>query len=89
ANLGAEQITVIQSKIPNFAGYELPFLDQMMYTLIITMVIIIMVSLTTGKGDDDKKAISLETSTFITGKRFNIASYVLLLILVLLYVIFW
>jgi len=89
ANLGAEQIAVIQSKISNFAGYELPFLDQMMYTLIITMVIIIMVSLTTGKGDDDKKAISLETSTFITGKRFNIASYVLLLILVLLYVIFW
>jgi len=48
-----------------------------------------MVSLTTGKGDDDKKAISLETGTFITGKRFNIASYILLVILVLLYVIFW
>src|SRR6056297_3254526 len=89
ANLDAEQVAVIHTKISNFAGYELPFLDQMMYTLIITMVIIIMVSLTTGKGDDDKKAISLETGTFITGKRFNIASYILLVILVLLYVIFW
>ncbi|MEE4198384.1 MAG: sodium/sugar symporter [Bacteroidales bacterium] len=87
--LDSFQRNVIQAKISSFAGFELPFLDQMMYTLFITMVIIIMVSLTTGVGDDDKKAISLDTATFITGKKFNIASYILMLILVVLYVIFW
>ncbi|HRQ29866.1 MAG TPA: sodium/sugar symporter [Saprospiraceae bacterium] len=68
---------------------EMPFLDQMLYTCFITMVVIWMVSLTTAKYDEDPKAISLEKETFITGKGFNIAAYVILLILGLIYTIFW
>lgn len=68
---------------------EMPFLDQMLYTCFITMVVIWMVSLTTANHDEDPKAISLSKDTFITSKGFNIAAYAILLILGLLYTIFW
>ena len=70
---------------------DLPFMDQMFYTTIITMVIIVGVSLTSGKDgtDDDPKAISLTPEMFRTGRKFNIAAYVILLILVFLYAYFW
>ncbi|WP_321310256.1 sodium/sugar symporter [Marinifilum fragile] len=72
-----------------FLPIEMPFLDQMFYTLIITMAVIVGVSLNTGKGDDNEKAIPLFPETFATGKRFNISAYILLIILVALYAIFW
>ncbi|MBI9066244.1 MAG: sodium/sugar symporter [Salinivirgaceae bacterium] len=72
-----------------FLPIEMPFLDQMLYTLLITMVVIVGVSLSTGKGDDDPKAIALLPETFMTGKKFNISAYVLLIILVVLYAVFW
>lgn len=68
---------------------DLPWMDQMFYTCIMTIVVIMGVSLTTNKGDDDPKGIKLVASMFKTGKAFNIASYVILLILALLYTIFW
>jgi SSS family solute:Na+ symporter len=87
--LSGDQLLNLQNKIAHYEGFTMPFLDQMMYTALITMVIIIMVSLTTGKGDDDAKAIALDSKTFATGKVFNISTYVLMLILTLLYVLFW
>lgn len=72
-----------------FLPIEMPFLDQMLYTFLITMVVIVGVSLTTGEGDDDPKAISLTKETFLTGKNFNISAYVMLLVVVVLYVVFW
>ena len=72
-----------------FLPLEVPFLDQMLYTLLITLVIIFGVSLTTGEGDDNPKGIPLHRETFKTGKRFNISAYVLLIILIVLYVVFW
>ncbi len=68
---------------------DLPWMDQMFYNCIITVVIIMGVSLTTNKNDDDPKGIKLVASMFKTGKAFNIASYIILLILALLYTIFW
>ncbi len=67
----------------------LPFLDQMFYTLIITIVIIAGVSLTTNPEDDDPKAIHLTASTFKTESIFNIGAYVVLIITVFLYALFW
>jgi len=72
-----------------FLPIEMPFLDQMMYTCLITMVVIIMVSLLTAKYDEDPKSIPLPRETFKTGKNFNIAAYAILLILVVLYTVFW
>jgi len=68
---------------------EMPFLDQMLYTFLMTVVIIIGVSLSFGDGDDSPKAIPLFKSTFVTDKVFNIGAYAVLTIVVLLYVIFW
>jgi SSS family solute:Na+ symporter len=68
---------------------DLPWMDQMLYTCIITMVIIMGVSLSTGGEDDDPKGIKLNSSMFKTGKAFNISTYVILLILTFLYTAFW
>ena len=68
---------------------EMPFLDQMFYTCIITMAVITMVSLLTSNYDEDPKAIALPRKTFLTGRNFNIAAYAVMLILVVLYAVFW
>ncbi len=68
---------------------DMPFLDQMLYTCIITIVVIIGVSLGSGQGDDNPKAIPLLKETFITGRTFNISAYIILIILAILYTVFW
>ena len=68
---------------------DLPWMDQMLYTAILTMVVIVGVSLSTGKEPDDAKAIPLVASLFKTGKVFNISAYVILILLAFLYTVFW
>ncbi len=87
-------IVGVLSSIPvamalKFLPLEMPFMDQMLYTLLITIVIIMGVSLTTGKGDDNPKAISLDQETFKTTNSFNIGAYLMLMILAVLYAVFW
>jgi SSS family solute:Na+ symporter len=79
-------VVALLLKIP---AVGLPFLDQMFYTLIITIVIIAGVSLTTNPQDDDPKAIPLTSATFKTGPGFNIGAYVVLIITAVLYAAFW
>jgi len=67
----------------------LPFMDQMLYTFLITLAVIVLVSLSTNKNDDDPKAIILTNKIFITGKAFNASAYAIMTVLVLLYVVFW
>ncbi len=68
---------------------EMPFLDQMLYTCLITVVIILLVSLTTADFDEDPKAIALPKETFKTNRQFNIAAYVVMIILAVIYTVFW
>ncbi len=68
---------------------DLPWMDQMFYTMIITMVIIAGVSLTTSPDVDDPKGIPLTARTFQTDRYFNGGAYGVLLILAALYAIFW
>ena len=68
---------------------ELPFMDQMMYTFAITAVIIGMISLSSNDNDDDPKGFNLTAKLFTTDKVFNIAAYVICLILAVLYTVFW
>ncbi|MEA1898133.1 MAG: sodium/sugar symporter [Bacteroidota bacterium] len=82
----ASIVVALLLKIP---GIGLPWMDQMLYTLLITMVVIVGVSLTYSKDVDDLKGIKLTSETFITGKVFNISAYVILIILVVLYTVFW
>lgn len=68
---------------------ELPFLDQMLYTLLISMVIIAGVSMTTSENDDDPKGIALFAKTFKTDPIYNISAYAILILLAVVYVVFW
>jgi SSS family solute:Na+ symporter len=68
---------------------ELPFLDQMFYTFVLTMGITGMISLSTNENDDDPKGFSLTAKLFTTDKAFNISAYLIGLILAILYTVFW
>lgn len=72
-----------------FLPIDMPFLDQMFYTCILTMVIIIMVSLTSNPSDEDPKGISLPASLFRTDRAFNICAYVICILLVVIYTLLW
>lgn len=68
---------------------DVPFLDQMGYTAILTMIIIAIVSLVDKKGMDDEKGITLSRNLFRTGSTFNIGAFAVMVILVALYAVFW
>lgn len=72
-----------------FLPIDMPFIDQMFYTCILTMVIIILVSLTTCPTEDDPKAIALTSEMFQTNKFFNYGAYAICILLVVIYAIFW
>jgi len=72
-----------------FLPIEMPFMDQMLYTFLITIVVIGMVSLTSSRGNDDARAIALNAEMFKTDGVFNVATYVICVLLVVLYVVFW
>lgn len=87
-------IAGVLSSIPvaltlKFLPLEMPFLDQMLYTMLLTIVVIMGVSLTVSQGDDNPKGIPLTKETFDTDKAFNISAYAILVILVVLYSVFW
>jgi SSS family solute:Na+ symporter len=72
-----------------FMPISMPFMDQMLYTLLFTIVVIALTSLSTSIYDDDPKGISLTSSLFMTERNFNYASYGIMLILAVLYTLFW
>lgn len=72
-----------------FLPLEMPFLDQMMYTFILSVAVIIFVSLATSENDDDPKGIVLTKKTFATSPAFKISSYIVCLITAVIYVLFW
>jgi SSS family solute:Na+ symporter len=68
---------------------DVPFLDQMGYTALITALVIGIVSYQQAKGAADPKAIQFSSSTFATSSVFNIGAFAIMLILVALYAFFW
>ena len=81
--------SIVVAFILKLPAIGLAWMDQMMYTLLITMVIIVGVSLTISDDVDDPKGIPLTSKTFKTGNVFNVGSYILLTILAVLYAVFW
>ncbi|MFI3289830.1 MAG: sodium/sugar symporter [Rikenellaceae bacterium] len=67
----------------------MPFIDQMFYTTILTIAVIIMVSLSTNKEEEDPKGIKLTYDMFQTDKVFNICAYAICIMLAIIYAIFW
>jgi SSS family solute:Na+ symporter len=73
-------------KIPSL---ELPWMDQMFYSCVLTMAVIALVSLSTNREIADPKGINLSSQMFKTDQAFNIGAYVIMIILVVLYTVFW
>ena len=67
---------------------ELPFMHQMGYTCIATLVIIALISYLDGN-QDDPKGINLTKKLFATNNTFNIGAFSVLLITAFLYAMFW
>jgi SSS family solute:Na+ symporter len=57
---------------------NIPFMDQMGYTAILTMIVIAIVSWTQNKGKDDEKGIPLSKGLFKTSPEFNIGAFAVL-----------
>ena len=68
---------------------DVPFMDQMGYTLLITMGVIIMASYVQRKGKDDANGIEITKELFKTSPKFNIGAFAIMLILAALYALFW
>jgi SSS family solute:Na+ symporter len=68
---------------------DVPFLDQMGYTCLLTMGIIVLVSLNQNKGQDDPKGIPLSRELFKTSPKFNIGAFAALIIISAIYAFFW
>ena len=68
---------------------DIPFLDQMGYTALITMVVIVIASHVQNRGNKDIKGIEISKETFKTSTLFNVISFAIMLILTALYAIFW
>jgi SSS family solute:Na+ symporter len=68
---------------------DVPWMDQMGYTAILTMIIIVLVSLIQHKGKDDEKGILISKKSFKTSPLFNIGSFAIMIILTAIYAVFW
>ena len=68
---------------------EMPFMNQMGLTCLLTMLVIVIVSYLDGKGEDNEKGIHFGTDLFKTSPTFNIGAFAVTLILVVLYGLFW
>ena len=73
----------------NLFFVDLPWMDQMGYTAILTMIIIVLVSLIQHKGKDDEKGILISKKSFKTSPLFNIGSFAIMIILTVIYAVFW
>ncbi|WP_372794841.1 sodium/sugar symporter [Lutibacter sp.] len=73
----------------NLIFVNIPFMDQMAYTVLLTALVIIAVSLFQHKGKDDEKGIPLTKQLFKTSPTFNIGAFAVMIILVALYSFFW
>jgi solute:Na+ symporter, SSS family len=75
------------SDAPVFAN--IPFLDQMFYTALLSILIIVALSQIQGHGKANERGIKLNSALFKTAPSFNIGAFAILIICAALYAIFW
>ena len=76
--------TSLEAFFPN-----LPWMDQMGLTALLTIAVIIIVSLRQNKGAEDAKAINLPNGIFKTSPLFNTGTFATLIILTVIYSLLW
>lgn len=67
----------------------MPFMNQMGLTTIASMIVILVISQITGKGEDDAKGIELGGGLFKTSPTFNVSAFAICIITAVLYALFW
>jgi SSS family solute:Na+ symporter len=68
---------------------NIPFMNQMMFTALFSMLIILVISHLEGKGTADSKAILISPGFFKTEPTFNIGAIIIMIVCAFLYAIFW
>lgn len=68
---------------------NIPFMNQMMITALLSFTVILVLSSIEGKGKVDEKGIIFMPGLFKTSPAFNIGATIILLICVMLYTVFW
>ncbi|MFY0600176.1 MAG: sodium/sugar symporter [Cyclobacteriaceae bacterium] len=68
---------------------EMPFMNQMGLTTLLSMLVVIIVSYLENKGADDKNGIPISKAFFSTSPAFNIGSFAVMILLAVLYGLFW
>jgi SSS family solute:Na+ symporter len=68
---------------------NIPFMNQMFITAVLSILIIVVLSHIQGRGAADEKGIVLSKDLFRTPSAFNIGSIVILLLCAFLYAFFW
>jgi SSS family solute:Na+ symporter len=68
---------------------DVPFMDQMGYTLLLTMAVIAICSYIQHNGADDARGITITKQLFKTSPLFNIGAFAIMLVLTVLYALFW
>ncbi len=82
-------LSIVVAFLLKLPAVNLPWMDQMLYTMLITIVIIMGVSLTTSTDVDDPRGIPLTSRMFKTDSVFNVGAYGVLIICAFLYAVFW
>jgi len=68
---------------------NLPFLNQMMFTAVLSFLIIVVISYLEGKGKVNEKGITLTSELFKTSPTFNIGATIVMILCAILYAVFW
>jgi SSS family solute:Na+ symporter len=68
---------------------NMPFLDQMFWTCILSGAIMITISYVENKGADHEKGLQISRQLFATSPSFNISAFIVMVILTFLYAMFW
>ncbi|QLE02996.1 sodium/sugar symporter [Galbibacter sp. BG1] len=68
---------------------DIPFMNQMGYTFLLTALVMVVISLMQNKGAEDPHGIQLSKKLFKTGPVFNVGAFAVMIVLVVLYSLFW
>ena len=68
---------------------DLPWMDQMGYATLLSILVVVILSLVQNKGAEDEKGITIGSGLFKTTPLFNIGSFAIMIILAVLYAMFW
>ena len=89
AALAAAVVTIPLSALLKFMFPLCPFIDRMGIVFLVLSVLMVVISLVQGKGEDHPKGIEITKSMFRTSTQFKIGAIIISGIVAALYITFW